>query len=67
LLVPLDTPPWYYRWVYRMPAIHQMKKTTLEFCGIRPVKTRMFGPVISSTPDQRGMWLRQARELAASV
>jgi len=67
LLIPLDTPPWYYRWVYRMPAIHQMKKTTLEFCGIRPVKTRMFGPVISSTPDQRGIWLRQAHELAASV
>lgn len=67
LLVPLDTPPWYYRWVYRMPAIHQMRKTTLEFCGIRPVKTRMFGPVITSTPDQRDAWLKQAHALAASV
>lgn len=67
LLVPLDTPPWYYRWVYRMPVIHQMKRTTLEFCGVRPVKTHMFGPVISATPAQRCAWLQQAHALAASV
>jgi putative NADPH-quinone reductase len=28
LLVTMDTPPWYYRWVYRMPGLHQMRKTT---------------------------------------
>ena len=67
VLVSLDTPPWYYRWVYRMPAIHQMKKTTLEFCGIRPVKTRMFGPVISATPAKRDIWLQQARALGATA
>ena len=67
MLVPLDTPPWYYRWMYRMPAIHQMRKTTLEFCGIQPVKTRLFGPVISSTPAQRTTWLQQAQAMAAAV
>jgi NAD(P)H dehydrogenase (quinone) len=67
LLVPMDTPPWYFRWVYRMPAIHQMNKTTLAFCGIRPLKTLMLGPVIHSTPEQREKWLRKARALAASL
>lgn len=67
LLVPMDTPPWYYRWVQRMPAIHQMRKTTLEFCGIRPVKTLMLGPIIHSTVAQRGGWLEQARAMGAGL
>lgn len=67
LLVPLDTPPWYYRWVYRMPAIHQMNKTTLEFCGIRPAKTLMVGPIIHSSAEQRATWLEKVRVLAKAV
>jgi len=67
LLVPMDTPPWYYRWVYRMPAIHQMRRTTLEFCGVRPTETRMFGPVIISTAAERGAWLQQVHALASSI
>lgn len=63
LLVTLDTPPWYYRWLYRMPALHQMRKTTLQFCGIRPLKTLMFGSVSGSTPPQRAGWLQQAGTL----
>ncbi|OYT95184.1 MAG: NADPH:quinone reductase, partial [Pseudomonas sp. PGPPP3] len=50
LLVSMDTPPWYFRWVYRMPGIVQLKRTTLEFCGIAPVKVAAFGPLISSSP-----------------
>lgn len=64
LLVPMDTPPWYYRWVQRMPAVHQMKITTLEFCGVRPVKTLLLGPIIHSTPAQRAQWLGKASALA---
>lgn len=67
LLVPMDTPPWYYRWVYRMPAIHQMRKTTLAFCGIRTTKTLMLGPIIHSTVEQRGAWLEKAKYLGAEA
>ena len=64
LLVTMDTPPWYYKWVYRMPALHQMRKTTLTFCGIKPVATLTFGPILDSTAKQRDNWLGQARKLA---
>ncbi len=67
LLVPMDTPPWYYRWVYCMPAIHQMRKTTLEFCGIHPTKTLMLGPIIHSTVAQREAWLQKVGALGASL
>ena len=64
LLVSMDTPPWYFRWVYRMPGIVQLKKTTLEFCGIAPVKVAAFGPLIASSPAQRASWLIKAARLA---
>jgi putative NADPH-quinone reductase len=64
LLVSMNTPPWYFRWVYRMPGLEQMRRTTLGFCGIRPQKTLTFGPVISSSTTQREAWLQQVRKLA---
>lgn len=64
LLVSMDTPPWYFRWVYRMPGIVQLKKTTLEFCGIAPVKVAAFEPLIASSPAQRASWLVKAARLA---
>jgi putative NADPH-quinone reductase len=61
LLVTMDTPPWYYRWVYRMPGHHQMKRTILEFSGIKPVRIRNFGPVRGSSDRQRQAWLAAAQ------
>ncbi|MES2933282.1 MAG: NAD(P)H-dependent oxidoreductase [Pseudomonadota bacterium] len=67
LLVTVDTPPWYFRWIYRMPGIHEMRKTTLEFCGIKPVKVLTFGPVMDSQDKQRDGWLAKARLLAGKI
>jgi putative NADPH-quinone reductase len=64
LLVTMDTPPWYFRWIYHMPGIHQLRKTTLEFCGVKPVKVASFGPILNSTQQQRERWLAQVRSLA---
>ena len=64
LLVAMDTAPWYYKWVYWMPGLHQMRKHTLAFCGIKPLTTLMFGPVLTSTTTQRQRWLQQAMALA---
>lgn len=60
LLVTMDTPPWYFRWIYRMPGHNQMKRTILEFCGIKPVIVTNFGPVKDSKPKARERWLSQA-------
>ncbi len=61
LLVTMDSPPWYYRWVQHMPGHHQMKKTILEFSGIRPVRVHGFGPVRGADSARRARWLAQAR------
>ena len=60
LLVTMDTPPWYFRWVYRMPGHNQMKRTILEFSGIKPVTISSFGTIRDSNQQKRGKWLAQA-------
>lgn len=60
LLVTMDTPPWYFRWVYRMPNHNQMKRAILEFTGIKPVTITNFGPIKGSTQQKREKWLGQA-------
>lgn len=60
LLVTMDTPPWYFRWVYRMPGHNQMKRTILEFSGIKPVTVSSFGPIKDSQLQKREKWLAQA-------
>lgn len=67
LLVTMDSPPWYFRFINRMPGHHQMKRTILEFCGIRPVQIHSFGPVRGSTPEQRQRWLVKVSKLAAAL
>lgn len=67
LLVTMDSPPWYYRWVNRMPGHQQMRRTILQFCGITPVSIHSFGSVKTSTPAQREAWLRKALALGRAA
>ncbi|QDQ26544.1 NAD(P)H-dependent oxidoreductase [Chitinimonas arctica] len=67
MLVTMDTPPWYFKWVYRMPAIEQMRRTTLEFCGIKPVRVHTVGPLLKSKPAQRDAWLTRAAVAARQI
>lgn len=67
LVVTMDTPPWYFKWIYHMPGLHQMQKTTLEFCGVRPVRTLLLGPIKDSLPIQRESWLSRAERFAMTI
>ena len=66
LFTTMDTPPWYFRLVYRMPGHHQMKRTVLEFCGIKPVKIHSFGPVRYASPDRIARWKDRVRRYGAA-
>ncbi len=61
LLVTMDTPPWYFRWVYRAPGHNEMKRTILGFCGIKTRRILSFGPMRSASPARRTAWLAEAR------
>ncbi|TRX75742.1 NAD(P)H-dependent oxidoreductase [Pseudomonas mangiferae] len=63
LLVTLDTPAWYFRWVYGAPAHRQMIRTTLGFCGVKTRRLTQFTPLRPSSEEQRQRWLRDAERL----
>lgn len=63
LLVTLDTPPWYFRWIYGAPGHRQMTRTILGFCGIKTRRLAEFAPVRSSSEEQRQAWLRKAETM----
>ncbi|MGN2408982.1 NAD(P)H-dependent oxidoreductase [Pseudomonas syringae] len=63
LLVTMDTPPRYFRWIYGAPAHRQMIRTILGFCGIKTRRLTEFAPVRTSTEEQRQQWLHQALAL----
>ncbi len=64
VLVTMDSPPWYYRFLIGAPGDKQIKRSVLGFCGIAPVHISHFGSVRNSTAEQRGRWLDKVASLA---
>jgi len=65
LIVTLNTPSFIYRWVFGRPGHHTMKRTILEFSGIKPVRITEVGPINGSTEEKRKRWLENVRALGA--
>lgn len=63
IITTMDQPGWYYRLVYGRPSINQLKKSTLEFCGVRPVKVTSLGIIKKSDEPQRKKWLDQVARI----
>ena len=60
IIATMDTPKILYRLLYSAPSVNQLKKTTLEFCGVKPVKVTQFAPVKGSTQEKRESWIKTA-------
>jgi putative NADPH-quinone reductase len=63
IIATLDQPAWYYWLIYRQPSTNALKKLTLEFCGISPVKTTTIGPIRLSKETYRQKWLLKVEQL----
>ena len=62
LIVTMDTPPWYYRWIYHRPGHNEMKHTILGFCGIKVAKITEFAIVKNAMPEKREKWINRVKE-----
>ena len=61
LIVTMDTPPWFYRLSYGRPGHNAMKKSTLEFCGIKPVRITSIGSIKASNEEKRQKWIEKIK------
>lgn len=67
IITTLDQPSWYYRIFYGRPSIDQLKKSTLEFCGIKPVKVTYIGIIKNSKEEQRKKWIEKVYSLGKKL
>lgn len=63
IISTLDQPGWYYRLAFGRPSVNQLKTSTLEFCGVKPIKVSYIGIVKTAAEDQRKKWLEKVYEL----
>lgn len=63
IISTMDQPPWYYYLIYSSPSDRAVKKLTLEFCGIKPVKMTSIGPIRLSKEAFRKSWLDRVEAL----
>jgi len=63
LICTLDQPGWFYRLVNGMPSHHAMKKLTMGFIGVSPVRITTIAPLRLSTDQFRKKWLEKVERL----
>ena len=65
VMITMDAPGWYYKWFNRAPGLNIVKKGTLEFCGVKPVKYTLMGMVRNAKSERIAGFLATARKLGA--
>jgi len=63
LICTLDQPAWYYYLLNHRPSYHAMKKLTLHFIGVRPVRATTIGPMRLSKASYRSKWLDKIEKM----
>ncbi len=63
IITTLDQPSLYYRFFFGRPSVNQLKKSVLEFCGVKPVKVTYVGIVKTSDEKLRQKWLKKIEKI----
>lgn len=64
IILTMDTPFWFYKWIKGAPGIKIMKDGILGFCGIKLKNVKYIGPLHGSKPEKRHYWISQVEYLA---
>ncbi|KIX19877.1 NAD(P)H dehydrogenase [Flavobacterium sp. 316] len=67
IIITTDTPRWYDYLFMKSPALNQLKRGTLQFCGINPVKTTYISIIKNSTISFREKWLSKVYLLGTKL
>lgn len=67
VLLTMDSPNFWYKWVLGQPLTKTLKRQILGFCGYKPMRMSLFGNVRGSSPAKRAQWLSAARQLGQKL
>ncbi|HSA61352.1 MAG TPA: NAD(P)H-dependent oxidoreductase [Nitrospiraceae bacterium] len=63
IVITMGMPAFVYRWIFFAHSLKSLKRNTLWFCGIGPVKSTLIGNIEGMTEKQRAGWLDEMRGL----
>jgi putative NADPH-quinone reductase len=63
IIITMDAPSWWYRWVNGAPGLRALRFATLKFCGIKPVKDTLFTEIRGSSKEKLDKILLKAKSL----
>lgn len=67
MIVTMDAPTWYNYWINGNAGPKAMKKATLEFSGIKPVKVTTIGSVKELNAEQIKNWLAKIEKIGEGL
>ena len=67
IITTLDQPNWYYWFAFGRPSVNQLKKSILEYCGVRPVKVTYLGTIRTADAFLRKKWLENVEKLGEKL
>jgi putative NADPH-quinone reductase len=66
IVVSMGMPAFFFRWFYRAHSLKALKRNTLGFVGIGPIRSSLIGMVASpGAAGSRARWIERMRELGA--
>jgi putative NADPH-quinone reductase len=67
IITTLDQPGFYYWIAFGRPSVNQLKKSVLEFCGIKPVRVTYIQPIRNSKIEFRNKWLSKTEGMGKEL
>lgn len=63
VIMTMGMPGWFYRWYFGAHALKLLKRNILNFTGISPVRSAIYGMIEAVGIEKRAQWLRDVEEL----
>jgi NAD(P)H dehydrogenase (quinone) len=63
VIMTMGMPGWFYRWYFGAHALKLLKRNILNFTGVSPVRSTIYGMIEAVGIDKRKQWLRDVEQL----
>ena len=67
IIITMDDTVWRYKFIYGSPGLNAIKRGVLQYCGIKPVRSTLIGPIKHSSEKQRQQWLKKVKRLGEKL
>ncbi len=63
IIMTMGMPGLFYRWYFGAHALKLLRRNILQFVGIKPVRSTIYGMIEAVSDDKRKQWLREVEAL----